>query len=180
MKANLWDGCTLNEARSPFLNVMRTTVHSSIKETPFERHYGRKPRTELNNCLEVSPNHKTNVVSAKPDTLHVYSFSNNEGHRDQLVMKAPRKLEEDVSKKFPYLVLEKKVNKNKIESDYETKPQLAVAGTKHTITTDTNKIKHRKRVSKPQTHTIQNPFSRRGESPRGPEGRFTHMRIDTS
>ena len=87
---------------------MRTTVHSSIKETPFERHYGRKPRTELNKHLSESQNHKTNVVSAQPDTLQVYSFSNNEGHYDQLVMKASRKLKEDVSNKFSNLFLEKK------------------------------------------------------------------------
>ena len=87
---------------------MRTTVHSSIKETPFERHYGRKPRTELRNYLNLSPNVKTNVDSAKPETLQVYTFSNSEGHHHQLVMKAPPKLKEDVSYKFPYLVLEEK------------------------------------------------------------------------
>ena len=32
--------------------------------------------------------------------------------------------------------------KNKIESEYQTKPQTAVAGTKHTITMDTNIIFH--------------------------------------
>ena len=47
MRAILWDGWTINEALSRSLNVMRTTVLSSIKETPFERHYRRKPRTEL-------------------------------------------------------------------------------------------------------------------------------------
>ena len=35
---------------------MRTTVHSSIKKTPFERHYGRKPRLEIHKYLNVSPN----------------------------------------------------------------------------------------------------------------------------
>ena len=33
-------------------------------------------------------------------------------------------------------------------------------------------------MSKPLTHTFQNPFSRRGEDPRGPDGRFTQRRID--
>ena len=178
MKTNLCDGCTLNEALSRSLNVMRTTVHSSNKETPFEKPYDIKPRTESNNHLNVSPNHKINVVSAKPFTLQVSSFSRNEENHDQIVMKAPRKLKEDVSNEFPYLFLEKKVYKNKVESDYETKPQLAVAGTKHTITTDRNKILHRKRVSKPLTHTSQNPYSRRGENRSGPDGRFTQMRID--
>ena len=85
MKTSLWDGCILNESLSQSLNAMRTTVHSSIKETPFERQYGRNSKTELKQYLNVSLNHKTNVVSGKPDTLQVYSFSNNEGHYDQLI-----------------------------------------------------------------------------------------------
>ena len=63
-------------------------------------------------------------------------------------------------------------NKNKFESIYETKPQTAVAGTKHTITTDTNKTIQRKLISKPLPNTFQNPLSRRGENRRGPDGRF--------
>ena len=65
-----------------------------------------------------------------------------------------------------------KQNKNKFESKYETKPQTAVAGTKHTITTDTNKTIHRKLISKPLPNTFQNPLSRRGENRRGPDGRL--------
>ena len=81
-------------------------------------------------------------------------------------MKAARKLK-DVSNKIPYLFLEKKQNKEKVESAYENKPQTAVAGTKHTIITDKNKIIHRKRISKPLNPIFQNPFSRRGK-----DGRF--------
>ena len=106
---------------------MRTTVHSSIKETQFERHYGRKHRTEIHNYLNISPNKHYNV-SASPETLQVYTFTNGNGAYDQLVMKAPRKLKEDVSNKFPYLFLEKKQYKEKFESAYENKPQTAVAG----------------------------------------------------
>ena len=92
-------------------------------------------------------------------------------------MKAPRKLKEDVSNKFPCLFLEKKVNKTKFESAYDTKPQIAVAGTKHTITTNENKIIHRKRVSKPLNYSFQNPLCKRGEISRGPDGRFTALPI---
>ena len=84
-------------------------------------------------------------------------------------MKTPRKLKEDVSNKFPFF-LERKQNRDKFESMYENKPQMAVAGTKHTIITDTNKIIHR--ASKPLNQTFQIPLSRRGENPRGKEGRF--------
>ena len=53
MKTNLEDKCTVGEALSRSLNVMRTTIHSIIKETPFERHHGRKPRTEITSYLNI-------------------------------------------------------------------------------------------------------------------------------
>ena len=119
----------------------------------------------------MSPNKHYNV-SARPETLQVYTFTNWNGAYDQLVKKAPRKLKEDVSNKFPYLFLEKKQNKEKFESAYKNKPQTAVAGTLHTKTTDNNKITHRKRISNPLNPIFQNPLSRRGENPRGKDGRF--------
>ena len=149
------------------------TVHSSIKETPFERHYGRKPRTEIHNFLNVSPD-KQYIVSAKPETQRVHSFTNGNGAYDQLVIKAPRKLREDVSNKFPYLFLERKRSRDKFENMYANKPQMAVARTKHTIITDTNKIIHRKRASKPLNPIFQNPLSRRGGRTRG------HQNIKTA
>ena len=62
-------------------------------------------------------------------------------------------------------------------SEYQTKPQTAVAGTKHTIITDTNKIFHRKLVSKPLPNSFQNPLSHRGENKRGMDGRFIQMSL---
>ena len=109
-------------------------------------------------------------VSARPETLQVYSFTNGNETYDQLEMKTPRKLKEDVINKFPYFFLERKQNRDK--SMYENKPQIAVAGTKHTIITDTNKILHKKRASKPLNQRFQNPLSRPGEIPRGKDGRF--------
>ena len=58
MKTNLEDKCTVSEALSRSLNVMRTTIHSIIKETPFERHYGRKPRTEKNKLFKHTNGYK--------------------------------------------------------------------------------------------------------------------------
>ena len=145
-----------------------------------ERHYGRKPRTKLTSYLNFSLNGKTNVILAKPETLQVCTISNNEGHHDQLVMKAPCKLKEVVSNKFPYIYIEKKVNKNKFESAYDTKPQIAVAGTKHTITTDKKNIIYRKRVSTLLKSTFQNPLSRRGENQRGTEVRYTAATFNQS
>ena len=171
LRTNLEEGYNTNETLSRSLNVMTTTVHYSIKQTPFERHYDRQPRTESHNYINMSPNKHYNV-SARPETLQVYTFTNGNGAYDQLVLKAPRKLKEDMRNKFPYLFLEKKQNKDKSESAYESKTQTAVAGTKHTTITDKNKIIHRKRIRKPLNTIFQNPFSRRGENPRGKDGRF--------
>ena len=68
MRANLWDRRTNNEALGRSLMVMRRTVQSSIEETPLERHYERKHRTDLTNYLNLSPNVKPNFNSAKPET----------------------------------------------------------------------------------------------------------------
>ena len=56
---------------------------------------------------------------------------------------------DDVSNKFSYLILMgKKQNSGNFESMYKQKPQIAVAGTKHTMVTNTNKILHKKIASK--------------------------------
>ena len=84
-------------------------------------------------------------------------------------MKAPRKLKEDVSNKFPYIFLEKKKhNKYKVGSMYKNEPQTAVAGLKHAAVTDANKILHRKRKSKPLNPIFQKSLSQRGKT-RGEE-----------
>ena len=49
LRTNLVDNCNLNEALYRSIMVKRTTVHSKINETTFERHYCRKPRTGLTN-----------------------------------------------------------------------------------------------------------------------------------
>ena len=88
MRTNLEDNCNLNEALYLSVMVMRMTVHSKTKESPCERHYGRKPRTELNKYLNL-PTDQIDFISAQPETLQVYSFNNGRGGYDQLIMKTP-------------------------------------------------------------------------------------------
>ena len=49
--ANMEDGNNLTESVNKALRVMRFTIHTGLKETPFELHHGRKPRTELTNII---------------------------------------------------------------------------------------------------------------------------------
>ena len=46
------DGQNLTESVNRALRVMRFTVHTGLKKTPFELHHGRKPRTELTNIVK--------------------------------------------------------------------------------------------------------------------------------
>ena len=94
MKTNLEDKCNLNEALYRSLVVMRITVHSKTKETPFERHNGRKPRTELTSYLYL-PTDNEFYVSAQPETLQMYSFNNGKRRYNQLILKTPRKVKCD-------------------------------------------------------------------------------------
>ena len=70
-------GKNSNAALNCSLKTMRTTVHSSINETPFERHYGSKRGTEIHNYLNISPIEQ-NVASAKPEALQVFFHSPKE------------------------------------------------------------------------------------------------------
>ena len=93
---------------------MRKTPHTKLKKSAFELHYGRKPNTEISNLLSLDnlKNLTKNSISAKPDTLQVYSFSEVGGVSDQLPMKT-RKSDKGVSN-HPFLFLEKKTSQNKV------------------------------------------------------------------
>ena len=122
MRTNLEDKCNLHDALYQSLMVMRTTNYSKTEETSFERHYGRKLRTELTCYLNLSTDNK-DYVSAQTETLQVYSFNNERGGYDQVIMITPRKMKCDVSNNFPYKFLEKQQNKNKFEIEHNTNPQ---------------------------------------------------------
>ena len=82
----------------------------------------------------------------------------------------PKKHAKGVSS-YPFLFLEKKHQRSKFESAYSDKPQIAVSGTKHTVTTPNGRILHRKTISKPIS-TFNQEQNNRGIGPRGPDGRF--------
>ena len=122
---------------------MRKTPHLRLKKSAFELHYGRKPNTEMSNLLKLDNLEKLtkHSVSAKPDTLQVYSFSGAGGVSDQLPMK-PKKNANGVSS-YPFLFLEKNINVVNLKVHTPVN-QLAISGTKHTVTTPYGKILHRK------------------------------------
>ena len=50
--ANMEDGIGITESINRALRVMRFAIHTGLKITPFEIHYGRKPRIELSNIVK--------------------------------------------------------------------------------------------------------------------------------
>ena len=77
--AKLKDGINLRESVNRALHVLRFTVHSETKKTPFEIHFEREPRTKLSNLK--------NAVSADSKDFSVYITRNSAGEiADHLVM----------------------------------------------------------------------------------------------
>ena len=150
---------------------MRKTSHSRVKQSAFEEHYGRKPNTEISNFLKLGYLEKLTKlsVSAKPDTLQVYSFSGAGGVSDQLPMKP--KIHAKGVGSYPFFIFRKKHQGSKFESANSDKPQLAESGTKHTVTTPNGRTLHKKLISKPISDFTQEQ-NNRGIGPRGPDGCF--------
>ena len=79
------------------------------KETAFELHYGRELNTKISNLISLDTLKKLTktCISAKPDTLQVYSLNGDGagGVSDQLPMK-PKKGAKGVSN-YPFYFYEK-------------------------------------------------------------------------
>ena len=174
--ANIKAGENFGKALDMALNVMRKTPLTRLNNSAFELHYGREPNTEISNLFNIDALKKLTktCISAKPDTLQVYSLNGAGGVADQLPMKQ-KKGAKGVSN---YLFLFHKFFTNttgftKIwQCLFGKKTQLAISGTNYTVTTADNKILHRKNISKPVSEITQEP-NNRGTGPRGPDGRFT-------
>ena len=169
---NIKDRKPLGKALDLALNVMRTTPHTRLRKFAFELNFGREPNTEWANMLKLDKTKSitNSFISARPDTLQVYTFSGEGVSYDHLPMKQKRKGAKTVSK-YPFQFFERKNQKGKFESPYSEHLQTAVTGTKHTVTTSDNKIIHRKLISKP-INTFEQEPTNRGTGPRGPDGRF--------
>ena len=176
---NIKAGEPFGKALDLALNVMRTTPHTRLRKSAFELHFGREPNTEWGNMLKLDKTKliTNNSISARPDTLQVYTFSGEGGSSDHLPMKQKRKGAKTVSK-YPFQFFERKNQKGKFESPYSEHLQTAVTGTEHTVTTSDNKIIHRKLISKP-INTFEQEPTNRGTGPRGPDGRFSRKQDKT-
>ena len=158
--ANLKDEQNLSESVNRVLYVLRFRIHSETKKTPFESHFGRAPRTiisNLKNSVSVDSKDLSVYITRKSDreiTDHLVMSKKTvePKFRRGMTFSQTKKPTSSVSmNKFEYLFKLYEINykKRSMESKVKNKIQTAVSGTKHTITTDKNKIIHRKLNSNP-------------------------------
>ena len=177
MLTNLKDNKSMNESIDLALEVMRMTPHTRLKKSAFELHFGRKPNTELSNLLGTNPN--ANIL-ANPETLQIYSFSNKGQMADILPMRSTKRSAKDnVSKTYPFKFLERNPNAKSFDSKYKENVQTAINGTDHTITTQDNRIIHRKLISNPLKNCLQDN-SKRGKGPRNKDGKFRKQNTEST
>ena len=143
------DGLTFVEIVSMAVKTFRQTPHNTLKMTPFQLHYGRKPRTPITNligqpaCL-LSDWKKTltNYISAQPVELQVFTIHDSDGELvDYLVFNESRKRGRSVSDNFKnHQLFEKETKPNAMKCRFKTDKMFTAAKeTKHTITTTDGK-----------------------------------------
>ena len=158
-RANLEDGLTFEESVTRAIKTIRQTMHSTLKMTPFQLHYGRKPRTPITNligqpaCLLTDWKKTiTNYVLAQPAELQVYTIQDSDGElADYLVLNESWKRGRSVGGDLKsFNILEKETKPNAMKCRFKTDKILTAAKeTKHTITTTERKLIHKKLASKP-------------------------------
>ena len=158
-RANMADGLTFEEGVKLAIETIRQTPHSKLNMTPFQMHYGRKPRTAITNLIGrpecLLSNWKktlTNYVSAQPTELQMFTIIDSEGEMaDYLILNDSKKRNRSVSKEFKqYQFFEKENKPNAMKCRFKTNKILTAANeTKNTITTSDGKIIHKKIASKP-------------------------------
>ena len=163
---NMEDGKNLAESVNRALRVMRFTVHTGLKKTPFELHHGRKPRTELTNIVKdgktfLSDWSELSISAPIRPKIPIYVGQDGEGELTNHIIMARNKTEEKrlaegpkspkkkSSVSYPFKFREKNHNKKSLEGKFQKKIQTAISGTENTVKTDTGKTISRKFISGP-------------------------------
>ena len=154
--ANMEDRNNLTESVNRAIKVMRFTIHTGLKKTPFELHHGRKPRTELTNIIKGGKSFLSNwselsVSAPNRPKISIYVGREADGEITNHMVMARTKTEERQlasESKSPKKRSSVRYRKS-LEGRFQSKIQTAVSGTENTVKTDTGKIIHRKFISDP-------------------------------
>ena len=93
------DGLTFEGGVDLAIKTVRQTPHSKLNMTPFQMHFGRKPRTAITNLIGrpesfLSNWEKTltNYVLAQPTELQMFTINDSEGEMaDYMVLNDSKK-----------------------------------------------------------------------------------------
>ena len=149
------DSLCMTECVNRAFYVMRFTIQTGQKITPFELHHGCKPSTELTSVMKPGKSflstwsEKSTSITSRPK-IPIYVTRNGDREvsnhivmagtktkEKTLVEKSPKKRRSVINYPFPFF--EKNHNKNELESRFQKHLQTAVKGTEHTVITDTGK-----------------------------------------
>ena len=97
--ANMVDGNNLTESVNRALKVMRFTIHTGLRKTPFELHHGRKTRTELTNVTKdgksfLSDWLELSILASNKPKIPIYVGRDAEGEVTNHMVMARTKTEE--------------------------------------------------------------------------------------
>ena len=148
--ANLEDGIGITESVNRALRVLRFTIHTGRKITPFELHHGRKPRTELTNIVKDGKTYLSNwsempIPAPTRPKIPIFVGRDAEGEITNHMVMAETKAEEKQltenrkspkkknSVRYAFKFVEKNYNKKSLlQGRFQYKIQTAVSGTKST------------------------------------------------
>ena len=142
---NMEDGISLTESVNRALRVMRFTIHTGLKLTPFDLHH-REPRTELTNIVEDGKSYLSNwselsVSATNRPKIPIYEGRDADGDITNHIAMARTKTEEkhladgpkspkkENSVRYPFYFVEKNYNERSLEGKFQNKIQTAVSGT---------------------------------------------------
>ena len=156
---NLEDDIHLRESVNRALYVLRFTIHSETKKTPFEIHFGREPRTKSSNLKMLFQQTQKSSRSTLPETRQEKTDHLVMSKKKTVYPKYKRGMTFQQTKKptgsisinkfeYPFKFYEKNYKKGSLESKFKNRTQTEVSGTEHTVTTSKNKTIHRKLISK--------------------------------
>ena len=136
MLTNQEEGIELNESRNRALRVMRFTIHTGLKRTPFELHHGRKPRTELTNIVKdgktyLSDWSEMSISAPKKQKIPIYvgrdADSEITNHiilvktkaEEKQANEGPKSPKKKSSVRYPFKFVEKNHNKKSLEGRFQ-------------------------------------------------------------
>ena len=138
MLTNLEEGTDLTKSVTRALRVMRFTIHTGLKRTPFELHHGRKPRTELTNIVKdgktyLSDWSEKSISAPNKPKIPIYVGRNADGEITNHMVMARNKTEERQANEgpkspkkknsvsYPFTFVAKNHNKKSLEERFQKK-----------------------------------------------------------